>query len=81
MAYSSTGATNTLGFLRRNLTLAPTETKVVAYKALVRPQLKYATPIWNLQNQTDINRIEKVQRTAVCWTCRRWRNQSHVAET
>ena len=28
-------ATKTLGFLRRNLTLAPKETKVTAYKALV----------------------------------------------
>ena len=80
MAYSRTGATKTLGFVRRNLTLAPKETKVAAHKALVRPQLKYAASVWNPHHQTDINRIEKVQRTAVCWTCRRWRNQSHVAE-
>ena len=31
-------------------------------------------------HQVDINRIEKVQRTAARWTCRRWRNQSHVRE-
>ena len=31
-------ATKTLGFLRRNLTLAPKETKVFAYQALVHPQ-------------------------------------------
>ena len=30
-------ATKTLGFLRRNLTLAPKETKIAAYQALVRP--------------------------------------------
>ena len=35
-------ATKTLRFLRRNLTLAPKETKVAAYKTLVRPQLEYA---------------------------------------
>ena len=46
-AYSRAGATKSLGFLRRNLTLAPKETKVAAYKSLVRPQLKYAAPIWN----------------------------------
>ena len=46
-------ATKTLGFLRRNLTLAPKETKVVAYQALVHPQLEYAAPIWNPHHQTE----------------------------
>ena len=31
-------------------------------------------------HQTEINRIEKVQRTPARWACRRWRNQSHVGE-
>ena len=35
-------ATKTLGFLLRDLALAPTHTKEVAYKTLVRPQLEYA---------------------------------------
>ena len=69
VAYSRAGATKTLGFLRRNLSLAPKETKVAAYKVLVCPQLKYAAPFWNPHHQTDINRIEKLQRTAACWTC------------
>ena len=38
-------ATKTMGFLRRNLALAPRHTKEVAYKTLVRPQLEYAAPI------------------------------------
>ena len=73
-------ATKTLGFLRRNLTLAPKETKVTAYKALVRPQLEYAAPIWNPHHQTEINRTEKVQRTVARWACRHWHNQNHVGE-
>ena len=73
-------ATKTLSFLRRNLTLALKETKVAAYKALVRPQLEYAAPIWNPYHQTEINRTEKVQRTAARWACRRRRNQSHARE-
>ena len=72
--------TKTLGFLRRNLTLTPNETKVVANTALVRPQLDYAATTWNPHHQTEINRIEKVQRTAARWACRRWRNQSHVGK-
>ena len=42
-----------LGFLRRNLALAPRHTKEVAYKTLVRPQLEYAAPIWHPYNETQ----------------------------
>ena len=73
-------ATKKLGFLCQNLNLAPKETKVAAYKALVCPQLEYTTPLWNPHHHAEINRIEKVQRTAARWACRRWRNQSHVGE-
>ena len=68
----SSKATKTLGFLRRNLAFAPRSTKEVAYKTLVRPKLEYAAPIWSPHLKLQINQIEKVQRTAARWTCRRW---------
>ena len=58
----------------------PKEAKVAACQALVRPQLEYAALIRNPHHQTEIDRIEKVQRTAADCACRRWRNQSHVGE-
>ena len=73
-------ATKTLGFLRRNLALAPRHTKEIAYKTLVRPQLEYAAPIWHPYHDTQIGQVEKVQRTAARWTCRRWRNTSSVGD-
>ena len=73
-------ATKTMGFLRRNLALAPRHTKEVAYKTLVRPQLEYAAPIWHPYHDTQIAQVEKVQRTAARWTCRRWRNTSSVGD-
>ena len=76
----SSKATKTLGFLRRNLAFAPRSTKEVAYKTLVRPKLEYAAPIWSPHSKLQINQIEKVQRTAARWTCRRWRNTSSVDE-
>ena len=76
----SSKATKTLGFLRRNLTFAPTSTKKVAYKILVRYKLEYAAPIWSPNSKLQINQIEKVQRTAARWTCRRWRHTSSVGE-
>ena len=63
-------ATKTMGFLRRNLALAPRHTKEVTYKPLVRPQLEYAAPIWHPYQETQIAQAEKVQRTAARWTCR-----------
>ena len=68
-------ATKTMGFL-----LAPRHTKEVAYRTLVRPQLEYAAPIWNPYHKLQIQEVEKVQRTAARWTCRRWRNTSSVGE-
>ena len=77
---SSSKATKTLGFLRRNLAFAPRSTKEVAYKTLVRPKLEYAAPIWSPHSKLQNNHIEKVQRTAARWTCRRWPNTRSVGE-
>ena len=76
----SSKATKTLGFLRRNLAFAPRSTKEVAYKTLVPPKLEYAVLIWSPYSKLQINQVEKVQRTAARWTCRRWRNTSSVGE-
>ena len=74
----SSKATKTLGFLRRILAFAPRRTKEIAYKTLVRPKLEYEAPIWSPHSKLQNNQIEKVQRTAACWTCRRWPNTSSV---
>ena len=72
--------TKTMSFLRRNFALVPRHTEEVAYKTLVRPQLVYAAPIWHPYHETQIAQVEKVQRTAARWPCRRWRNTSSVGD-
>ena len=52
----------------------------VAYTTLIRPKLEYAVPIWSPYCKTQIQQVEKVQRTAARWTCRRRRNTSSVGE-
>ena len=42
-----------MGFLCRNLALAPRHTKEAANKTLVRPQLEYATPFWYYYYRTQ----------------------------
>ena len=73
-------ATKIMGFLRRNLALAPRYTKEVAYKTLARPQLTYAALIWHPYQETQSAQVQKVQRTAARWTCRRWRNTNSVGD-
>ena len=40
-----TEANRTLGFLRHNLSSCPQDVKEMAYKGLVQPHLKYASPV------------------------------------
>ena len=74
----SSKATKTLVFLRSSLAFTPKSTKEVAYKNLVRPKLEYAAPIWSPYSKLQINQVEKVQRTAARWTCRRRQYTSSV---
>ena len=76
----SSKATKTLGFLRRNLAFAPRSTKEVAYKTLIRPKLEYTAPIWSPYCKTQIQHVEKVQRTATRRIYRRWPNTISVGE-
>ena len=71
MDWGHTKAIKTLSLLSRNLAFAHKSTKEVAYKTLVLPKLEYAAPIWSPYSNLRINQVEKVQRTAARWNCRK----------
>ena len=41
------GGNSILGLLRRNIKVASTHTKDLAYKALIRPKLEFASVVWS----------------------------------
>ena len=57
-------AKQTLGVIRRNLNKCPTHIKSIAYTALVRPILEYASASWDPHCLKHIKTLERIQRQA-----------------
>jgi len=72
-------ANSTLGFLRRNLRVGSTHIKEVAYKTFVRPILEYASTVWDPHTQTNVNKIEMVQRRAARFVLNKYHRTASVS--
>ena len=57
-------ANQTTAFLRRNLSSCPKDVKAKCYKSIVRPQLEYASTVWDPVTKSNIAKVEPVQRNA-----------------
>lgn len=57
-------ANRALGFLRRNINLAPSTVKLLAYETLVRPKLEFACAVWDLPQANSSTILESVQNRA-----------------
>ena len=62
-------ANKTLGLIRRTLKPCCREVKEKAYMMLVRPTIEYASSTWNPHTNTDVNRLEQVQKNAARFVC------------
>ena len=69
-----------LGFIRRNLRGSPQECKKLAFLALVRSGLEYASIIWDLYLQKDYDSIEWVQRKAARWVTSSYDRRTSVTK-
>ena len=64
--------------IERNLNISATSVKENAYKALVRPLVEYASPVWDPYHQKDIDKLEMVQRRGARYATNRHGNRSSV---
>ena len=62
-----TKASRTLNFIKRNLSKCSSQVKECAYPTMVRPQLEYASNVWDPHHVGDIMELEKVQQRAARW--------------
>lgn len=58
-------AVSILGMIRRTISHAPKDIKLLAYKSLCRPILEYASQVWDPYKNQDIKAIESVQKQAI----------------
>ena len=73
-------ANRTLGYIRRNIKCQNTDVRESAYNTLVKPQLEYASAVWDPHTKERISKIEMVKRRAARWTLRNFDHQASVTE-
>ena len=57
-------ANQTTAFLPKNLSSCPKDVKAKCYKCIVRPQLEYASTVWDSVTKSNSANVESVQRRA-----------------
>ena len=73
-------ANRTLGYIRRNIKCQNTDVRESAYNTLVKPQLEYASAVWDPHTKERISKIEMVQRRPARWTLRNYDHQVSLTE-
>ena len=76
----TTSASKTLNFIKRNIPTKQQNIREFAYKTLVRPQLEYCSSVWSPHTQSNIHKIEMVQRRAARWVTHDYSHYSSVTE-
>ena len=73
-------ANKTLGLIKRNFSKCTPEIRYQIYKTMVRPQLEYASPTFDPNTQTDINKLEGVQNRAARFVAKDYRRTTSVTD-
>ena len=72
-------ASRTLGLLRRTLSPCSQNVKSIAYQMLVRPQLEYASEVWNPYTKKCIKKIEQIQRNSCRFVFHEYRRDTDIS--
>ena len=64
--------------LRRNLKACPPNLREIAYFSLVRSSLEYSSALWDPFRQKDIDKLEKIQRSAARFVTQNYRQTISV---
>jgi hypothetical protein len=72
-------ASKTLGFLRRNLKIPSIRINEQTHFTLARPLVEYTSTVWDPYAQTDIHKVEAVQKRAARYVLINHRNRSSVS--
>ena len=67
-----------IGFIHRNLRGAPAQYKQLAYIALVRSGMEYASTIWDPHINMHSNKLEKIQYSAARWATSQYSHHTSV---
>jgi len=73
-------ASNTLNFIKQNLSNCSSEVKVQAYLTIIRPQMEHASAVWDPYYNVDIDKLEKIQRRAARWVLNDYNRTSSVTQ-
>jgi hypothetical protein len=73
-------ANRSLGFVKRNIKVKSPNVRECAYKTLVRPQLDYTSTILDPYTQTNIDKLDRVQKRAASWTTSDYSHYSSVTD-
>ena len=68
-----------LGLLHRNIKVASTYTKYLAYKALISPKLEFAAVVWSLWLTFLGDNVERIQRHSARYVFNDYRLDSSVS--
>ena len=71
-------AARTLSLIRRTLGTRDRQVKEIAFNQLVRPQLEYASCLWNPWTDRNVQMVENIQRQAARFAISDFRRESSV---